>query len=962
MPRFLPALVVGLVCSTAYAFGPHERATRPAAETLTAMSAAGITRPLRTYVAVDFTTRATTAWTRLAATGTWQAAWDAATGVPSRIWGSGLAAPGASADPAIAERFAREVLATHLALLAPGAAITDFVLVSNTTDGDIRSVGFVQRTGGRRVVGGQVSFRFKRDRLFVIASEALPDVQVDVPRTRLAAATLRVRATAALRTALDLPTAPVTAPGDDVVLPLVATAGVLGYRVAVPMTIDGGADGKYLAYIDPATAGVIAVEQQNLYATGTLLYKGVDRHPLRGRIDRAVRTAHVAVDGVATTTGVDGAVTAGTVTTGVVGDLVEIQNKGATTTLASAQLALAPGGQAVWDATANGEDDAQVVTYLAVNTVKDFVRTHVDAQMPGLDMPIKALVNIPKSCNAFYDGDAINFFAASMQCQNTGVIDDVIFHEFGHALHHAEIIDGVGRFDGAMSEGAADFLGSSITNDSGLGRGLFYNEEPLREIDPPADEFRWPDDIGEIHGTGRIFAGAFWDLRKALIAQYGDTAGPALAIKLYVAALRRASSIPTSFVEVLAADDDDGNLDNGTPNECAIRAAFGRHGLRSASGSVDAPATLATSDPSAPVAFRVSGLSARCPAADAIDRAILIWVPSYTRVPAAGSTQMTQTAPGVFTGSVPLPESDVVYYSAHILFADGTTLTLADNLGDRYYSLWQGETVPLYCTSFDTDPFAEGWHAATSDGSASPWAWAVPDGNPDDPPAAYTGSHVLMQAGRYAKAITTYVVMPQLDIGQWSDVHLQYRRWLAVEDSEFDKARIMVDGLQAWVNGTASRGDSSSFHTIDKEWRFHDVRVSGYVQGTKIDVAFELAADPGLQMGGWGIDDVCIVANVHSICGDGVVSPTEQCDDGPANGARPNACRSWCAKPRCGDFIVDDKEECDDGLSGSPECSMACKSLVDVGCCSASSRVPPGALVLGAIVLGFVLRRRRCRA
>jgi len=46
--------------------------------------------------------------------------------------------------------------------------------------------------------------------------------------------------------------------------------------------------------------------------------------------------------------------------------------------------------------------------------------------------------------------------------------------------------------------------------------------------------------------------------------------------------------------------------------------------------------------------------------------------------------------------------------------------------------------------------------------------------------------------GDYAPKSSSYVGMPPIDIGQWSDVHLQYRRWLTVEDSHFDQARILV--------------------------------------------------------------------------------------------------------------------------------------------------------------------------
>ena len=103
-----------------------------------------------------------------------------------------------------------------LALLAPGARVEDFVLVSNHSDGEIRSVGFVQMFDGKRVVGGQVSFRFKRDRLIAIGSEALPDVVVDTTKTRMSRAAMGPRAKSSLRTAVQLPLAPAgEAPADN---------------------------------------------------------------------------------------------------------------------------------------------------------------------------------------------------------------------------------------------------------------------------------------------------------------------------------------------------------------------------------------------------------------------------------------------------------------------------------------------------------------------------------------------------------------------------------------------------------------------------------------------------------------------------------------------------------------------------------------------------------------------------
>src|SRR5262249_21769396 len=149
---------------------------------------------------------------------------------------------------------------------------------------------------------------------------------------------------------------------------------------------------------------------------------------------------------------------------------------------------------------------------------------------------------------------------------------------------------------------------------------------PLRELDPPNTEYSWPADIGEIHHTGLIFGGTYWDLRKALIAQLGDAEGKALVMKLWVGALRRSINIPTSLVEALAADDDDGDLSNGTPHECAIRDAYGRHGLRTATGVIVAPGALATTSPTVPVIVGLEGLSTRC-GGDTISAVNVSWKP-----------------------------------------------------------------------------------------------------------------------------------------------------------------------------------------------------------------------------------------------------------------------------------------------------------------------------------------------
>jgi MYXO-CTERM domain-containing protein len=484
---------------------------------------------------------------------------------------------------------------------------------------------------------------------------------------------------------------------------------------------------------------------------------------------------------------------------------------------------------------------------------------------------------------------------------------------------------------------------------------------PLRDLDPLNSENRWPQDIGEIHKTGIIFGGTFWDLRKALIASLGQTQGIQLTEKLYLGALRRSVNIPTSLVEVLATDDDDGDLSNGTPHECAIRDAYGRHGLRTVTGAVSAPDRIADAVATTTVHVELAGLATRC-AGDELDHAALAWKtdPGAT----ATSVTATQSAVSEFSADLPLADNATTLYQIQVVFKDGSVLTLPDNLGDPYYQVYKGKTMALYCTDFEAgDPLMAGWTTGTADGSPSPWVWGTPSAGASDPHAAFSTQHALVQVldGDYAPKSSAYVKMPSVDIGQWSDVHLQYRRWLAVEDSHYDKARITVGGKQAWINFTANTGDSSSTHHIDREWRFQDVSISGYQAGHTLEVGWDLNSDEGLQFGGWALDDVCIVANINSVCGDGVVGTHEQCDEGAGNADAPNKCRTYCATPTCGDRIVDDGEQCDDGPGGTGHCTAGCQLVQPPslgGCCSAE-RGAGGPAALGVLVLGLILRRRR---
>jgi MYXO-CTERM domain-containing protein len=69
-------------------------------------------------------------------------------------------------------------------------------------------------------------------------------------------------------------------------------------------------------------------------------------------------------------------------------------------------------------------------------------------------------------------------------------------------------------------------------------------------------------------------------------------------------------------------------------------------------------------------------------------------------------------------------------------------------------------------------------------------------------------------------------------------------------------------------------------------------------------------------------------------CGDGLIDPAEECDDGPGNSdTEPDACRTDCRLAYCGDGVLDDGEPCDDGDNNSDSVVDACRTSCDEPFC-----------------------------
>src|SRR3569833_2308417 len=237
-------LAAGLV-STTFAFAPKKGGD-------STITAAGTHQP-RLHRAIGHTAPANA---KLGSLAGWQQIWDRDTDVPLRMWGPSLPYFASTADGPPAARAATDFLAAHVALLAPGAAPSDFAIIGNQLDpsGTIRTVGFQQYANGLRVEGGTIGITFERDLLVMVSSTALPHVAVRMPPASLARAPVEEGARAFL--AGDNIATHVRAHGDRVIVPMVYERGVkrapeIAYRVAetVQVEADRGA-GRWDVWVD----------------------------------------------------------------------------------------------------------------------------------------------------------------------------------------------------------------------------------------------------------------------------------------------------------------------------------------------------------------------------------------------------------------------------------------------------------------------------------------------------------------------------------------------------------------------------------------------------------------------------------------------------------------------------------------------------------------------------------------
>lgn len=262
--------------------------------------------------------------------------------------------------------------------------------------------------------------------------------------------------------------------------------------------------------------------------------------------------------------------------------------------------------------------------FYEVNRNMEIGRSHLPNNS-WLRQPLPVLMNIDNECNATGGPGGLRFYRSGGGCANTGEIAGVFVHEWGHGMDGADATSGIS----SPGEGIADIYTSLRLNTSCIGRNFRLGNncggygdpciscDGVRDIDwakkvggVPHD-IDWIDPVcgsggntpcgGSTHCEGHAYSEAVYDLyTRDLQTIYGMSLDTAREVTMRLNFLGSGGvtnwfqcangsggcNSDSGYLNYIAADDDDGDLTNGTPHMDALWAAFDRHGIGCATPTV----------------------------------------------------------------------------------------------------------------------------------------------------------------------------------------------------------------------------------------------------------------------------------------------------------------------------------------------------------------------------------------
>lgn len=889
----------------------------------------------------------------------WQARFDEATGMPWQASGPGIPL-GPLTDDASVDQAVRALLQRNPGLagvdmgsLALGSVIRiadrdawivryDQVLPGSAQPQNAELAGSVDKfehfaKHGQPVVWrGSFQVGIQQGRLTKVTVKTYPDATVETPR---------VSAAQAVQTAIasgPKPEAQHAVEGAVRVVVPEQTEDGLGYRTAwmVRTTTGGTHPGVWVSFVDVVSGELFSVHNQVRYLDGILEAEHDTRYPDGNFSVSPIRDLEViGTEGSDITDGTGAFSVTGSTASAMLTDGVDFEvynDDGAEAEFTWSDAAV------VW--TDDDAHQAELDVYVFLTLVNDWAKLYAN-DIGIVQDGMRAIVNIDSACNAYYDGN-VNFFVPGSGCNNTGRIKDVTFHEWGHGMHYYAARSSY--VDGAVGEGISDVVSMLETDDNIMAPYFNTDGSGIRDLEPNR---RYPDDyINQVHTDGLIYGGSMWDWRKLAQERLGYDDAKALVSRVAVDMMMENPELADTYDAAVFADDDDGDLSNGTPHICDLISAFGEHGLGpggEGGGLISIGHEVVLNQPPDATSYPVAADLVN-PAPDCFDsgaaNAVVVW--STDGGDTWEETPLTVSSDAV-TGAIPQAEPGSIIHYFLRADTDSGEVTAPLN-GDRHpFSFAVGEFEEISCNDFESDD--GGWTSELLAGEdtegADDWQWGRPFGEGGDPDFAFSGNRVWGNDlgpdnynGEYQNDRHNRLTSPEFDIAGYDRVVLQYRRWLNVEDGYYDSANILANGEVVWSNHGTDRSLGSE-HTTDRQWALHTVELP--TDADSVQLAFEIISDGGLTMGGWTIDDLCVygVTGVGSDTGD-------EPDDTGDTGEEPGDTDTPVDVP-------DDTTDTTDGSSVDGDKVSGCA-------CSTSDQAPASSwfAVLGLAGLGLLRRRR----
>jgi hypothetical protein len=385
-----------------------------------------------------------------------------------------------------------------------------------------------------------------------------------------------------------------------------------------------GVMGTWRATVDAAKGEVLELLDINDYAQAT---GGVymNSPAVAAEVVRPLPFTNVSSGGFTNSAGIYN-FPGGTVTSSMAGQYVRITDTcGAISKTADASGNLLFGTSTGTDCTipagggGAGNTHSARTQFYQVNRIKEVGRAWLPSNT-WLTQQLTVNVNLNQTCNAYWNGSTLNFFRSGGGCGNTGEIAAVSLHEYGHGL---DSNDGNGAAtEGGTGEAYGDLTAAIALHSSCIGAGFRTSNcsgygdactscTGVRDIDWAKRVSNTPATVSnftqvrcsagsgpcgkEVHCESYVPSQAVWDFANRDLPNPGSgTAWTVLDRLWYLSRSTSTRSFTCTtggtftsngctagnwWKTMRAADDDDGNLANGTPHGGALFAAFNRHGI-----------------------------------------------------------------------------------------------------------------------------------------------------------------------------------------------------------------------------------------------------------------------------------------------------------------------------------------------------------------------------------------------